>query len=705
MSRRLLFCLFLFPLFSTVLLSPQRSVTAQSPLVQPAPSTLVFPFVPNGEHYGDTGPWYGTVIVQNPESVSVTVEVRTADGSLSRPVTIDPQSHAVLAASQLFGACRYYRTVVRRHDPDGIDVVFLPTTTLAVDRIEIAGFQPGLDFTWQVLADELQIDWSLPGWEPSGEYVVTVVDCPDGQPLFITLLDAANALASDPTACVTRTRALEVPAVKGVLDGADAVPLPKDVGPVAVVEVRYGTRYWGSLGMGDPTALDSSGRWQATISGGAITIQWGATANDDDGTIPTGARYAVIVHRQEPLCREPRLAAMLVLTAGIPSASDGSTNGASIVSSAAATPAADLGTNAVIPLVQRHNGWTTVLHVAHRGTTVCPAHVTLRDGRGEMRWSGTRSLAPGQLWHLDVRTLGLPEEFIGSAWIQSSCGALASADRIKPSHQLGLTLVGIDPERASNQLLLPLVYSNHNGWNTGLALTNLSRGPITVDLAFHTAGGALARLERYTLAPFQQQIVYRPDLPPGLPGSGLLVPGDRQTPGSQAPQLFALQIRATGAVAVIGDTVKYTAGAGRALTLPALPTSAPGTSQLLPFIQVPHPVERSDVTGIALANASDTPAPVTIELRPPAGATPIRLSIPVAPNGLGIVYLPESLPSGTHLSGTAVVWADAGQTAAVSTQVNAAVAGDGATGTPLMPSWTTPVLAASLLLSWDAAGS
>ncbi|MFN3337785.1 MAG: hypothetical protein ACK42I_09840, partial [Thermomicrobium sp.] len=193
---RVLTFLAVWAFVSTLLVPPLAA--QESPIATPQ---LAFPYVPNGERYADTGPWYGTIILQNPEAVPLTAELRTTSGTVLRTVVIDPHAPAVISAEQLFGTCRQYRTLVRNHQPDGIDKVTLPTATLSVDRIEIPGFQAGLDYTWQVLGAELQIDWSPPGWEPLGEYQVTVIDCPDGQPVIIALLDPPAALLADASAC------------------------------------------------------------------------------------------------------------------------------------------------------------------------------------------------------------------------------------------------------------------------------------------------------------------------------------------------------------------------------------------------------------------------------------------------------------------------------------------------------------------------
>jgi len=653
-------------------------------------TTLALPFVPNGETYGETGPWYGTVVLQNPESVPLELTLRTTSGSELKTVRVEPRAHAVVGASELFGTCRQYPATVRQHAPDGIDRVTLPTATLSVERVVIAGFQPGIDYTWGTLAGEVWIDWSLPGWEPEGPYTVTIVDCPDGQPVLVTATAPSGALASDPAACVARTRPLELVAVKGALDTADAVPLPENTGTVTVVEVHYGARYSGSLGLADPTALDTSGRWQATVSGRAITIDWGAVPWDDDGTIPNGARYTVIAHVRETTCREPRFAAQLLLTAGQPAGLDGATDGATLLSSLPVTPFPDPASMLVVPLVQWHNGWTTVLHVAHRAPQSCAVTVTVRNGAGAEAWSGSRTLAPGQVWHLDLREISLPSGFLGSAWIRSSCGALASSDRLKPSHQLALSALAVEARTGPTDLLVPIVYAAHSGWNTGIAVTNLAQTAVTVDLVFADPSGAPIRSERRTLAPLAQEILYRPDLPP-TPASL----GQRDAP---IPALATLHIQATGPVGVLADTVKYTPTGGRGFTLPADRPAAAGTSLLLPLALS---ARTGDVTGLAVANASSLPAPTTVELWPLDGATPLRLSFTLPGRGLGIVYLPEQMRALTRFAGTAVAWSEAGSLAAAGMQVNETIAGDGAAGTPLAPGWTPPVLGVHLLSTWD----
>ncbi len=669
-------------------------VQAQTPPSYGASLTWAFPFVPNGEHYGGTGPWYGTVVLQNPEAVPLDLDLRTANGTLLRTVRVEPRAHATVAASDLFGPCRSYPATVRQHTPDGIDRVVLPTATLAVDRVEVAGFQPGVDFTWSALADEVLLDWSLPGWEPQGTYTVTIVDCPDGQPILVTASAPSGALAADATACVTRTRPLELVAVKGALDTADAVPLPNEVGTVTVVEVRYGTRYWGSLGLADPSALDTSGRWQATVSGRAVSIHWNAASNDDDGGIPTGARYSVVLHVLETTCREPRVAAQLLLTAGRPARADGATDGATLVSSLPARALPDPTSLLVLPIVQWHNGWTTVLHLAHRSSQSCAVTVTVRDGSGRDAWNGSRTLAAGQVWHLDLRDLALPSGFVGSGWARSSCGVLASADRLKPSHQLALTSPAVEVHSGPTTLLLPIVYAAHSGWNTGVALTNLAATPVTVDLEFSGPNGASIRLERRTLGPMAQAIVYRPDLPP--------TPALLADPNAPLPALATLLVRATGPVAVSADTVKYTPTGGRAFTLPVEPPVPSGTSLLGPLVLA---VPGSDATGIAVANATLGWAQTTVELWPLGGPVPLRIALALPARGLGIVYLPEHLRAHPRFTGTALVWSDTGTLAAAAMQVNESIAGDGAAGTPLAAGWTPPALGVRLLPTWDLLGS
>ncbi|HLI76200.1 MAG TPA: hypothetical protein VKV02_04575, partial [Acidobacteriaceae bacterium] len=64
---------------------------------------IFFPWVPNGEKIGDTGPWYGSVIIQNIEDSPVTLNFgKTAGGvDLTMTATVQPHASYIYSASAL----------------------------------------------------------------------------------------------------------------------------------------------------------------------------------------------------------------------------------------------------------------------------------------------------------------------------------------------------------------------------------------------------------------------------------------------------------------------------------------------------------------------------------------------------------------------------------------------------------------------------
>lgn len=646
-------------------------------------SRFLVPFLPNGERYGESGPWYGTVVLQNSQDFPITVSVRTLAGTLLNTITVDPRSPAFLPSSALFGTCREYRTRVSRHQPDGIDVIELPTSTLAVDRLEITGFAEGVDFAWQKLGSELQIDWSLPGWEPTGPYDVVVRDCPDGQPLMLSLETAASR-GTAPESCVLTTRRTEFSVVKGPTDSADAVRLPDSIGTVNVVEVRYGPYYAGSYGVANTAENDTTNTWKAVVSGSGLTIDWSPVPYDNDASIPSGALYSVIVYSLEQHCLPPILAASLFLTAGAPLTATGSSSEAQLVAALPLERDSGPATQRVLPLVQRNNGWTTVIHAAHRSSSQhCAVQLELRDQQGQRSWAGSETVGPGAVWHLDLRRLPLPAGWVGSAWLTSSCGVLASATRLKSDPPLAIGQVAVAPEQVERELVVPLVYANHSNWNTGLAVTNLTGEQVTVDLAFQEVSGALIRQTRVTLAGQEQALLYRPDLPGGVAG------------------LASLEVRASGPVAVVADAVRYPPEKPEALSLPAVAPVPPGTSLLLPLVRSPQSGEQDDATGVTIANASRNWSTVSVELWAVGSAWPTTLGLPLPPRGMGVVYLPELAVGQKRFLGTARVWTSQGPLAASGSMRNPSVPGDGAAALPLSSGWVPPLLGVELLPTWN----
>jgi hypothetical protein len=113
------------------------TVAPAGAVVEDLGNEIYFPFLPNGEEYGNMGPWYSTFTVQNPNNFPITVSVRKADGTTVTTAELQPFASKTWPSSAVFGdgngggvyivgpsqqtrAPRQY-TVVRGTGEDGID--------------------------------------------------------------------------------------------------------------------------------------------------------------------------------------------------------------------------------------------------------------------------------------------------------------------------------------------------------------------------------------------------------------------------------------------------------------------------------------------------------------------------------------------------------------------------------------------------------
>ncbi len=164
---------------------------------------IYFPFLPNGEEYGNMGPWYSTFTVQNPNNFTITVSVRKADGSTVTTAELQPFASKTWPSSAVFGdgngggvyvvgpaqqdlgANQRRYTVVRGEIPNGVDRIPNPcgtTTGVTVqirqgDNVFVGG---GTDYNVTVLTTRIDIDWiPAAGAEPaSGTSYTVTVTCP-----------------------------------------------------------------------------------------------------------------------------------------------------------------------------------------------------------------------------------------------------------------------------------------------------------------------------------------------------------------------------------------------------------------------------------------------------------------------------------------------------------------------------------------------
>jgi len=79
------------------------TVAPAGAVVEDLGNEIYFPFLPNGEEYGNMGPWYSTFTVLNPNGFPITVSVRRADGSTVTTAELQPFASKTWPSSAVFG--------------------------------------------------------------------------------------------------------------------------------------------------------------------------------------------------------------------------------------------------------------------------------------------------------------------------------------------------------------------------------------------------------------------------------------------------------------------------------------------------------------------------------------------------------------------------------------------------------------------------
>jgi hypothetical protein len=79
------------------------TVAPAGAVVEDLGNEIYFPFLPNGEEYGNMGPWYSTFTVLNPNNFVITVSVRRADGSSVTTAELQPFASKTWPSSAVFG--------------------------------------------------------------------------------------------------------------------------------------------------------------------------------------------------------------------------------------------------------------------------------------------------------------------------------------------------------------------------------------------------------------------------------------------------------------------------------------------------------------------------------------------------------------------------------------------------------------------------
>jgi hypothetical protein len=323
-----------------------------------------------------------------------------------------------------------------------------------------------------------------------------------------------------------------------------------------------------------------------------------------------------------------------------------------------------------LPIVQTNSGWNTHIRIANFSTTA-PVDVTVelypagnQQGAGGATLISTHRLAVAESWTINARQALGVDGWVGYARITASGQVAAIAQRMKPSTQMAITNVAIaaDSEAPAGvyQAHAPLLFTAYNGWNTGINLANVTDRTATLRLRYFQAGGNFLRDETVVIPPRGMTYIYTPGTvqQEGFVGGAHII--------SDAPVVGAI------------DEVKYE-------TVEALSYMATAIGQrdaAIPVAFRHDPANgQHDNSGINIASfRQDANLVVRVTLfngnGQPVGNTPIDIVVP--PSGNTFLYLPTTvdLADGSVVSVRLRVIGD-GTFAAISNDINYAVAGDG----------------------------
>ena len=500
-------------------------------------TTLYFPWLPNGDEYGNMGPWYSTFTVQNPNGFPLTVTVYKADGASAATVTLPAFSARTWRSTDVFG------------DSAGGGVYVSATGSVTLQPVRAAG------------TDDVE----------AGAYDLIAIPSTCRAPELVRIQQGDTVFAN----------VQEASALDGTNAQAEYV-----FGPVTTT--------------GDDTI---------EVEAGQLLIYW---AGADPQPEP-GEQYTVVLS-----CQQPPVAGVAKLVAPVlGNNAPFTSNQHESVTGYTALPADQVNANDnandhVFPIVQTNNGWDSVLHLTNFTAGSCSVTVTLYPAGGGLTPVLTQTywLSKGQTQHVDILDL-VGANFIGQAYVSSSCAIGATVDRVKAQQPWGdpvnmaLTNQGLAVSSGNTVQALPLVYQGYNGWNTGVSVANLGNSLANVQITFYNQAGTAVGTESLTLNARGMGYVYLPNTTDvGIGGFGQALVQSNQ------PVLVAVDsVKYSGSGQDVGQALGYVAQRG---------VSASG--ELYTPLYQKGLTQAGDHSGIALFNHGPSPAWVATSFRNQAGA-------------------------------------------------------------------------------------
>lgn len=322
-----------------------------------------------------------------------------------------------------------------------------------------------------------------------------------------------------------------------------------------------------------------------------------------------------------------------------------------------------------LPIVQTNSDWNTLIRVANFdldssiGVTVELYPTGNQDGAAGAERILTRQLPAAGSWTINALD-SVGSDWIGYARITATGESAAIAQRVKPSTFMAITNVGVaaDSQTPSGtfRALAPLLFSNYNGWNTGITLANTTDELAFVTIRYYEADGEFLRDESTTIAARNMSFIYTPGNIPeeGFVGSAMIV--------SSVPLVSSV------------DEVKYETTEA----LSYMTSAVQQTDAAIPVVFRENPASgRHDNSGISIATfKEDGPHTIMVSLLSTSGQLvgDSPYAVEIAPSGSSVLYLPflEDVPPGT-VAAVRLTSADPAGFVAITNDINYAAIGDG----------------------------
>lgn len=453
----------------------------------------------------------------------------------------------------------------------------------------------------------------------------------------------------------TQEKTATVATTRGVANGADVLTLQAGQTLKSVDAVTYGST----------TYIAATDYNVVPVNDTTFNIDWSLGGAEP----PTGATYSVkyTYTVEAPTAadcsRAPRIAGAEKQV--MPTALNDLTTSANAtaVDGYTAVGTDTLGSTIYLPIVQRNNDWESIIHVSNPNTAATTVTLDLtvaanQSTGGDVTRNWTVGAGQSQTINLaDLVNTG----WIGSAKLSATDTITALVDRVKPSTKMAL--INVAEPMGSTTVYAPLVFRGYQNWKTGINLVNISDTANNVTITYYRQDGTPLLSSNVQLPANGMNFVYVPD--EAAAGENFL--------GSAS-------LSGQGAFLVTLDEVKYT-------TTEAMSYLVTDTSQLpasgdmlaLPLIQKGDATGAGDTSGINLFNPADASIQFTVTYYDTTGAQVTAQNGALAPHQGQTLYTLDqtNLPAGFQGSAVIAVTGGSGSLAAVSNNVNYAVAGDG----------------------------